>query len=194
MSRLKGKHGEVVKYTMVPVALIKSLKLNAYDKIIFIIIASYKPSFPSKYRDIFKQSGIKKRNRIAQSLKKLEQNGIIRRYKLGRKIYYETYWDEKPTHPKGSQLVTYGYQSESMIGNRRSGIGNPGLLGSVTDGYSNYTKLIRLTNKISNFSNFETAEEEKPGDEENPKEREVISELISSTLKEIQNQGSSGDE
>lgn len=192
MARLKGKGDRLVPYTPIPNDLIKSLRLDVYDKVIFMIIASLSPSFPS-YSKIAEWSGIKKRDRIAKSLKNLERIGIITRYKKGRKIYYETHWDEKHTAPKGAELVTYGNQSTVPISHRRSIIGHPGELVSVTQGNSNKNNLKRTIKKISNFSNFENAEEKEIGEEENPKERKAISELISSSLKEIQNPKTSGD-
>lgn len=86
--------GKVEQYTKTPTRLIRSKKLDPYDKVIFIVIASYHPSFPS-YEKIAEDANCS-RDRVWKSIKNLESKELIIRHKMGRKNVYSTYWTSLP--------------------------------------------------------------------------------------------------
>lgn len=81
-------------FTMIPNELIRTLKIDHYDKIILIVIASFNPSFPS-YETIQKFSGLS-RERVWKSLMKLDETGLVRRYRGGKSTLYYPYWISSP--------------------------------------------------------------------------------------------------
>jgi len=98
MAKLKDKDGKSVQFVMVPLILIRSARLDPYDKVIYALIAGCNPSFPS-YSKLREWAGISE-SRLIKSLKNLEAAGIIKRYptKTGRSIQYVTYWDDGTRH------------------------------------------------------------------------------------------------
>lgn len=95
-------------FTKVPNIVIRSEKLDVYDKAIFNCIESCNPSFPS-YTTLMKWTGMS-RTRVCKSLKNLEQLKVISRYKSGKKIIYETHFTSCPELPIPGQLVAYDYR------------------------------------------------------------------------------------
>jgi len=96
-------------FTRVPNRLIRSLLLDVHDKMIAIAILSCgETAFPS-YTALQRWAGIKSRNRIAKSIRRLEQIGILKRHKFGKRIYYVSHWNRMPELPKGAKLVSFEY-------------------------------------------------------------------------------------
>jgi hypothetical protein len=78
-------------FTMIPNRVLRSKKLDTYDKVILCLIMSHgDKAFPS-YQSFSDATGAKK-ERISKSLKKLEKFNLISRYKDGKKIRYTTPW------------------------------------------------------------------------------------------------------
>lgn len=149
MSKLKTFHGKEVDYTMIPNWMIRNPEIDSYDLAIYCCIASCNPSFPS-YEKMMEWTGVKKRNRITKSLKKLELMRLIRRYKIGRQIYYETFWNSNPREPlTRGVLVTYGYRTS-----------NPGEPEPVTQGNpkkNNEKEQLKIANENSENGQSEIA-------------------------------------
>lgn len=92
-------------FTMVPNRLIRSKLLDPYDKCVFMVLASFNPSFPS-YEKISELVGAS-RERVWKSLHKLEQCGVIKRYKVGRSTHYSVYGTSSPDELMKGQPVRY---------------------------------------------------------------------------------------
>lgn len=89
-SKLTTATGEPEPFTRIPNRLIRSEKYDVYDKAVFMCIASCQPSFPS-YDSLQKWTGIS-RERLAKSIKKLSEGGVIKIEKVGRSNLYRTHW------------------------------------------------------------------------------------------------------
>lgn len=117
MSKLTTKDGQQERFTMVPNRVLRSTVLTVYDKLIFSLIASCgahdsSDAWPS-YDVLGEWSGLS-RERVWKSLQTLERNGLLRRFKKGRKIVYLTWWNSSSGEPMGSQSVRYtNYNSSS---------------------------------------------------------------------------------
>lgn len=73
-------------FTRIPNRLIESTQLNVYDKIVYLALAKFNPSFPS-YTKIMELTGLS-RGRVWKSLRRLEETKVIERYKRGKLIVY----------------------------------------------------------------------------------------------------------
>jgi hypothetical protein len=93
-------------FTQIPNRLIRSTKIDVYAKAVYGCLASCNPSFPS-YEKISEWTGIKKRDVISRSLRKLEEHHMVRRYKVGRKIVYHLTLDLRSEPPKMGKLVSF---------------------------------------------------------------------------------------
>lgn len=89
-------------FTQVPNSLIRCPEVSIYAVRIFLVIASYNPSFPS-YSQIQKVSGIKHRKTISNAIRELVDRKIIQYLQGDRngqsnsyKILPEELWDLKP--------------------------------------------------------------------------------------------------
>lgn len=112
MGKLKKPNStEDELYTMVPNRLIRSEKLEVFDKMVFIVIQSCNPAFPG-YEAIQRWTGLS-RERIWKSLRTLEQFNLITRYKKGRGIEYFTAWTSSPDEPIDALPVRFTNSTSS---------------------------------------------------------------------------------
>jgi biotin operon repressor len=83
--------GVFMGFTQVPNQIIRSKKLNAYDKTVLFVIASYNPSFPS-YEKIAEDAGLS-RDTVWKCLKRLKKIGLISINKEHRSNTYTLNFD-----------------------------------------------------------------------------------------------------
>lgn len=102
-------------YTRIPNKLIRSQKLDAFEKLVLMTIMSRNPSFPS-YEIIQRDCRIS-RGKLWQCLRKLESENLIMRYQSGRSIVYVPWWRSSPRIKKGMRPVHYvnGYSSPGEL-------------------------------------------------------------------------------
>lgn len=79
-------------FTMVPTRFSRSHKLDAAEKIIFINIMGYNPSFPS-YEKLMADCQLS-RWKVANGIKRLKEMGLITVHKKGRSNLYVHHWNK----------------------------------------------------------------------------------------------------
>lgn len=94
MGKFIDQSGNEMSFVQVPTAVLRSTKLDGYDKTIFSLILSCSPSFPS-YKALQKWSGFSE-ERIWKSLRNLEECNVLWRFKRGRGVEYKTYFTISP--------------------------------------------------------------------------------------------------
>lgn len=92
-------------FTRMPNRLLRSKKLDSVEKIVWALIESCFPSFPS-YDALMEWSGAS-RGKIWSSLRRLESLGVISRYKYGRKVVYSTFVTALPERFSTLEPVHY---------------------------------------------------------------------------------------
>lgn len=91
---------------MIPNRVLLSKELDAYEKVIFCLIAMCgKEAFPS-YPRLMEWSGMS-RDKVWKSLKTLEKMNLIQRFRKQGKIYYVTWWSSLPDGLIGVPSVRY---------------------------------------------------------------------------------------
>lgn len=89
-------------FTQIHNELLRSKRIDSYSKLIFCLIASCNPSFPS-YEILMEWSGLS-RERVWKSLKVLENHNLIKRFKCGRLIKYKIYTSSPDELIKGEPV------------------------------------------------------------------------------------------
>lgn len=92
-------------FTRLPNEFLRSKKFNPDQKIVLALLASCNPSFPS-YEKLIEWSGLS-RPTIAKAIRELERHNIIRRFKSGRKIFYELHWGDDKGIPEKATMVKF---------------------------------------------------------------------------------------
>lgn len=82
-------------FTKIPNDILNHDNMNAVEKLVMCIILQHDPSFPS-YSRLMKLCKAS-RDTIWKTLRSLEEKRFIKRYKNGRKIYYQNKWIGLPT-------------------------------------------------------------------------------------------------
>jgi hypothetical protein len=138
----------MTEYTKVPNALIRSLNLDPIDKVVFCCIASCGlTAFPG-YKILMEWAGCS-RGRLWQALRKLEKRNVIRRFKRGRQIVYQTHWNPEPEglEPVHFMNSTSSQDELDQFTTRTSPVHQ------VNPIKNNYKDSIKRTNKKGEFKN-----------------------------------------
>jgi hypothetical protein len=88
--RLIGRDKKEVTFTQIPNEVIRSQRLDAFDKVVFACLCSCYPSYPS-YTKLMEWSGLS-RERVWKSLKRLEEVNLVWRYRVDQRVYYVSYY------------------------------------------------------------------------------------------------------
>lgn len=107
--KVLGKISE--PFTPIPNRVLRSPNLDPYDKLIFALIASCNPSFPS-YTKLMEWSGMS-RERVWKSLRNLENINTISRFRKGRSTVYVHYLTSSPDEPIGGKPVRFANRTSS---------------------------------------------------------------------------------
>lgn len=93
-------------FTSIPNAFIKSDKYDAVEKMVLIAIASYCPAFPS-YEHLQKILNIG-REKLWKTLRKLEENSLVKRYRYGTQgVLYVPFWEDRTKLSADARLLKF---------------------------------------------------------------------------------------
>ncbi len=149
------RHFLLKGFTKIPNVILRTQKLDPYDKLILFLISSCgSKAFPSITK--LCEWSTCSRPRVIKSLKKLELNNFIQRYKSGKSVYYKVHWDDYSGLPQDAIAIRYG----ASIGKRQIHTSKRRLLTSVNDVYPIKTTYKELLKRDKNLSN-DNAEQSK---------------------------------
>ncbi len=92
-----------INFTKVPNRLIRDPSLDVYEKMVYIYISSFSPSFPS-YRKMMHDLKMSM-DKLSKCIKKLREMRLIKVYRQGRHNVYETIFIALPDGADKNQLL-----------------------------------------------------------------------------------------
>ncbi|MBY0471555.1 hypothetical protein K2X30_10350 [bacterium] len=168
MRKLIDRKGKLIPFTRVPNVVIETKKLDVYAKMTYVALALHGNNVFPSYQRLLDLLGIKKQNVISRSLRALEEHNAIRRYKSGKKIYYELHGIDNPGLPKNAVLITFSDQTC----NRKS-------RKSLTHGYPNKTNEQELITRVDENLPSVNEEQIRP-------QGQIIQTLASSLVRDLE--------